>query len=148
MIKSKKKLIAARNKCKDAKIGEEISCPSCGTNFKKKAYNSVFCKSKRGTKCKDNFWNNVDENKRNNRTRISPASARWMASEERNLKKFGRTSPSVVGGFGRISGVTSEGYVIMDGTAYNEFDEPVYDVDPAAGDYDPGDSMYWDGKDF
>lgn len=40
---------------------------------------------------------------------------------------------------------TSEGYKIADGTAVDEWDEPVYDVD----DYeDFGDTMYWDGKDY
>ncbi len=135
MIKNRKKLIAARVACQNAKVGDEITCPSCGTNFIKKSYQSVFCKTKKGTKCKDNFWNNIDPDKRNNRTRISPASARWMASEERNLNLFGRTSPSIVGGSGKISGFTPEGYVIMDGTAYNEFDEPVYDVDPFENDH-------------
>lgn len=35
----------------------------------------MFCKSKGGTKCKDNYWNNVDPSKRDNRTRISPMNA-------------------------------------------------------------------------
>jgi hypothetical protein len=30
---------------------------------------------------------------------------------------------------GKITGRTSEGYKVIDGTAYNEFDEPMYDVD-------------------
>jgi len=30
----------------------------------------------------------------------------------------------------RVTGRTSEGYRIIGGTAYDEFDEPVYDVDP------------------
>lgn len=82
MNRNKKKLIAAREACQSAKIGENISCPSCGTEFVKKSYQSVFCKSKKGTKCKDNFWNNVDSSKRNNRTRISPASAAYTARRE------------------------------------------------------------------
>lgn len=82
MNKGKKKLIEAKALCNDAKIGNEIVCPSCGTTHVKKSYQSVFCKSKGGTKCKDNFWNNVDPKKRNNRTRISPASARFTADRE------------------------------------------------------------------
>lgn len=39
-------------------------------------------------------------------------------------------APNIVGGSGKISGYTSEGYRIMDGVAYDEFDDPVYDVDP------------------
>ena len=80
MGKKKNKLIAAKKLCNEAKIGDEIVCPSCGTKHKKKSYQSVFCKTKRKTKCKDYFWNNVDENKRKNTTRISPASARFLAS--------------------------------------------------------------------
>lgn len=106
MNKNKKMLIEARQNCLDAKIGEVIVCPSCGTEHVKKSYQSVFCKTKKGTKCKDNYWNNVDPSKRCNTTRISPASASWMA-QQRELR---------------------EGY---------EFE-----------DYDPGDSEYWDKKDF
>ena len=39
-------------------------------------------------------------------------------------------TPSVVGGSGRVTGYTSEGYRIMNGIAYNEWDEAVYNVDP------------------
>jgi hypothetical protein len=80
MNKGKKHLIEARQKCLDAKIGEEISCPSCGTKHMKKSYQSVFCKKFKGTKCKDNYWNNVDPKKRCNTTRISPANASYYAS--------------------------------------------------------------------
>ncbi len=104
MNKDKSKLIEARKKCEIAKIGEIICCPSCGTNFVKKTYHSVFCKSKKGTKCKDNFWNNVDPSKRCNTTRISLASAAWMAQREEQREYF--------------------------------------------DDYDPGDSEYWDSKDY
>lgn len=38
-------------------------------------------------------------------------------------------APSIVGGSGVVSGYTSEGYRIMDGMAYDEFDAPVYDID-------------------
>ena len=63
---------------KAAKVGEIISCPSCGFKFKKGSYQQVFCKTKGGTKCKDKYWNTVDPNKRNNTTRISPANAAWL----------------------------------------------------------------------
>jgi hypothetical protein len=78
MNKNKKKLIEARQKCVDANIGETIVCPSCNTPHIKKSYQSVFCKSKGGTKCKDNYWNNVDTSKRCNTSRISPANARYL----------------------------------------------------------------------
>ena len=82
MNRNKHKLIESRKKCQDAKVGEEIVCPSCGTKHIKKSYQSVFCKTKGKTKCKDNYWNNVDPKKRNNTTRISPASARYIAQRE------------------------------------------------------------------
>lgn len=56
------------------------------------------------------------------------------------------TPPTVVGGAGEFQGYTSEGYRIFDGIAYDEFDDPVYDVNPF--DDDPGDYMYWDEKDY
>ena len=74
-IKMQMKLQKEANKT--AKIGTECICPSCGTKFIKKAYNQVFCKTKRGTICKNAFWNFVDESKRNNTTRISPANAAY-----------------------------------------------------------------------
>jgi len=77
MNKGKQKLIQAKQKCLDAKIGDTIVCPSCGTSHVKKSYQSVFCKSKGGTKCKDNYWNNVDPSKRCNTTRISPANSAY-----------------------------------------------------------------------
>lgn len=80
MNKGKKKLLAKYKACQSAKIGSDIVCPSCNTTHVKKAYNSVFCKSKGGTKCKDNYWNNVDPSKRDNRTRISPANALYYNS--------------------------------------------------------------------
>lgn len=64
---------------KSAKVGEIIVCPSCHTGFTKEHYQQAFCKTKPGTQCKDKYWNTVDPRKRNNTTRISPASAAWMA---------------------------------------------------------------------
>lgn len=63
---------------KAAKVGEELSCPSCGTVFIKSSYQQVFCKSRGGTICKDKYWNTVTPQKRCNTTRISPASAKFM----------------------------------------------------------------------
>jgi hypothetical protein len=45
-----------------------------------------------------------------------------------NLQRFGCLAPCVHGGSGRITAMTSEGYRVMDGVAYNECDEPVYDT--------------------
>jgi hypothetical protein len=63
---------------KESKVGETCFCPSCGSEFKKINYQQVFCKTKSGTICKDYYWNNVIPHKRNNTTRISPSSKRWM----------------------------------------------------------------------
>lgn len=65
-------------KSKDAKVGDVCKCPSCGTEFTKSNYQQAFCKTKSGTECKDKYWNTVTPNKRNNTTRISPASRRWL----------------------------------------------------------------------
>jgi len=77
MLKNKKKLTQRYNTAKNTKVGEEIICPSCGTKFIKNSYQTVFCKTKGGSKCKDNYWNNVTPSKRNNTTRISPANAAY-----------------------------------------------------------------------
>lgn len=66
---------------KESKVGDECICPSCNTSFNKTNYQQVFCKTKGGTKCKDKYWNTVTPSKRNNTTRISPASARWLAKQ-------------------------------------------------------------------
>lgn len=63
---------------KSAKVGSTCKCPTCGTEFVKSNYQQAFCKSKKGTKCKDKYWNTVIPEKRNNTTRISPASAFWI----------------------------------------------------------------------
>lgn len=67
---------------KSAKVGEELICPSCGSSFVKKSYQQVFCKTKKGTICKDAYWNVVDPKKRNNTTRISPANQAWKDKQE------------------------------------------------------------------
>lgn len=68
---------------KEKKVGDTCVCPSCGTEFVKSHYQQAFCKSKPKTQCKDKYWNTVTPSKRNNTTRISPASARWLAKQER-----------------------------------------------------------------
>jgi hypothetical protein len=65
---------------------------------------------------------------------------------DKNYLRFGQSAPNIIGGSGIISGITSEGYRIMDGVAYDEWDAPVYDV--GIGEYDEGDDEYWGHKDF
>ncbi len=107
------------NKAKSAKVGEECRCPSCGTTFIKTNYQQAFCKSKTGTICKDKYWNKVMPEKRNNTTRISPASSLWLKKQQ-ILRK------------------TVEGYKVVGRTAYDEFDNPIYDIDEYEDDYDHG----------
>ncbi len=65
---------------KQAKVGDIVACPSCGTRFVKTNYQQAFCKTKGGTVCKDKYWNTVTPGKRNNTTRISPANAAYYES--------------------------------------------------------------------
>ena len=69
-------------KSKQAKVGDKCVCPSCNTEFIKEHYQQTFCKTKPGTQCKDKYWNTVTPNKKNNTTRISPASKRWLGARE------------------------------------------------------------------
>ena len=109
---------------KQSKVGETCICPSCGAFFNKTNYQQAFCKSKPGTICKDKYWNSVTPEKRNITTRISPASANFLANKYNHLK------PNVVGGVKKFQGFTSEGYRIWDDVAYDEYDEPIYNIDP------------------
>jgi uncharacterized protein (DUF2225 family) len=76
------KLKSMYEKSKSAQVGFDCICPSCSTTFKKENYQQAFCKTKGGTICKDYYWNNVTPNKRNNKTRISPANASFMADKQ------------------------------------------------------------------
>ena len=101
---------------KDAEVGSQLVCPSCGNGFEKTNYQQAFCRSRGGTKCKDKYWNIVTETKRNNTTRISPASANWLASQYTHR-------------------YTSEGYKVIDGIAYDEFGDPIYSIDKYNDDH-------------
>jgi len=130
------------------------SCDNCGKEYLADSRNvkrgwglccSKSCAAKKREKSKPSY--DPERVKKNNFRR-----ANWNNPEEmpesvkRNLnwKRFGEVAPNVIGGSGLISGMTSEGYRIMDGIAYDEFDEPVYHV---TGETDEGDSMYWDNSD-
>ncbi len=128
MNRNKKLLISLREKALEASIGSKITCPSCNMVHVKTAYNTVFCKNNNKTKCKDNYWNNVDPTKRNNRTRISPASANFLASQSNELR------PMDTRAIGKFQGYTSEGYRVFNGIAFDEFDDAVYNIDPNEDD--------------
>ena len=89
--KGQQKVKLAYQTAKDKKVGETAICPSCGTEFVKSNYQQAFCKSKVGTVCKDKYWNTVTPTKRNNNTRISPASRRWL-NQQRAIR-FERFDP-------------------------------------------------------
>jgi hypothetical protein len=77
-MKTKLKMKDRYKQNKETKVGVGCVCPSCNTEFVKTNYQQVFCKTKGGTICKDRYWNTVDPRKRNNTTRISPRSQRWL----------------------------------------------------------------------
>lgn len=81
------KMRATYRRNKSAKVGEICYCPSCGQMFKKEHYQQAFCRTKSGTKCKDKYWNTVIPEKRCNTTRISPASAAFMARREARTER-------------------------------------------------------------
>ncbi len=114
------------------------NCDNCGTEYNADnrnikrgwgLYCSKSCAAKKREKKKPNY--NAERVKKNNFKRSN-----WNRPQE--------TAPNIIGGSGIISGYTSEGYRIMDGIAYDEFDDPVYNV---TGESDEGDSMYWDNSD-
>jgi hypothetical protein len=72
---------------KQAEVGESVTCPSCGTVFIKTTSKQAFCRSKGGRVCKDKYWNTVIPTKRNNRTRISPASRAFMELRRQKNEK-------------------------------------------------------------
>jgi hypothetical protein len=78
----------AYNLSKSIKIGNVFICPSCGMSEIKKYYNQAFCKSKEKTTCKDYYWNNVDESKRNNIDRPSLKRITFVSKQNKELGKL------------------------------------------------------------
>jgi len=126
------------------------NCDNCGNEYHAKTADikrgwgkccSKSCSAKKREKARPNY--NIQTVERNNRIREGKMTDEDFASLPvhrqiyLNNKMFGEIAPSVFGS-GRISGITSEGYRIMDGVAYDEFDEPVYNVDPYEDDYGHG----------
>jgi hypothetical protein len=92
---------------------------------------------------------NPERVKRNNIRRVLWNDPEFMplgVKMDRNFRRFGVDAPNVIGGSGVISRITTEGYRVMDGIAYDEFDDPVYH-DDGLGGYDEGDSEYWNNSD-
>lgn len=59
----------------------------CNKKFVKKTKQQAFCGGRGDTRCKDKFWNTVTPNKRNNTTRISPASGRWLDKQQEERER-------------------------------------------------------------
>lgn len=93
---------------------------------------SKSCAAKKREKSKPSY--NLETVQRNNRIRQGKMTKEDFMSlpMERqmylNHKRFGMDAPNIVCGSGMISGITSEGYRVMDGVAYDEWDDPVYNV--------------------
>ena len=90
---------------KAAKVGDTVTCPSCGAIFTKTNYQQAFCKTLRKTECKDYYWNNVTPTKRNNTTRISPANAAYAKQMQDD-----RDYRSVYDGFHPFEGLNDDDY--------------------------------------
>ena len=75
----------AYNLAKSLKVGDTFLCPSCGTAEIKTPYNQAFCKSKEKTICKDYYWNNVDESKRNNVDRPTLKRVKFISKRNKEL---------------------------------------------------------------
>lgn len=113
-----KQMIFNYTNATNAKVGDECVCGGCGTKFIKNSYQQKFCKTKPKTQCKDKYWNNVTPNKRNNTTRISPASAAYLERTTPNRRRY-----------------TEEEYQIINGVAYDDYGEPVYNVNDFDNDH-------------
>jgi len=55
---------------KKAPVGATIHCPYCNAYIIKNTYQRKFCKGK-GKKCKDSYWNLVDDKRRDRSHRFS-----------------------------------------------------------------------------
>ena len=53
-------MIATYDASKSAKVGMTITCPTCERRVQKRSYQQAFC----CTRCKDRYWNTVDETRR------------------------------------------------------------------------------------
>lgn len=134
-------------------------CDNCGKPYDADTRNlkrgwgrccSKSCAAKKREKAKPGYNPIVVE--RNNRIRSGRMTEEDFNSLSQsrqdylNVKRFGRTAPMVFGSR-KIQGITSEGYTVVGGVAYDEFGDPVYNVSEV-GEYDPGDSEYYESKDY
>lgn len=62
------------NKAKDAETGCTIACPWCEKLILKKTYHKIFCSNQKTNgknNCKDHYWNNISDHRRENGQLIS-----------------------------------------------------------------------------
>ena len=94
---------------------------------------SKSCAAKKREESKPGY--NIDTVLRNNRIREGKMTDKDFTALPisrqiyLNRKRFGKSAPNIVNGSGRISAITSEGYRVMDGVAYDEWDSPIYNID-------------------
>ena len=77
MISDRNNLLKARYKrAKDKKVNEKFNCAYCDKENTKKQYSQAFCSpikinNKKVSKCKDKYWNTIDENRWRNSRNIN-----------------------------------------------------------------------------
>ena len=58
------KKIKRYNDNKQSQIKTTIRCANCGKRIIKKSYQTQFCSNKGKRNCKDTYWNNTDDKRR------------------------------------------------------------------------------------
>lgn len=56
---------------KRSQVGTTIRCANCGKRILKKSYQTQFCSNKGRRNCKDTYWNNVDDTRRDRAHRFA-----------------------------------------------------------------------------
>ena len=56
---------------KRSEVGTTIRCANCGKRILKKSYQTQFCSNKGRGNCKDTYWNNVSDKRRDRSHRYS-----------------------------------------------------------------------------
>lgn len=56
---------------KRSEVGTTIRCACCGRRLLKKSYQTQFCSNKGKSNCKDKYWNNVSDERRERSHRFS-----------------------------------------------------------------------------
>lgn len=120
----------------------ERNCDNCNKNYLADTRNlnrgwglccSKSCAASKREKSRPDYDPEVVA--RNNRIRsgkLIDSDYQYLTDSQKfhiNKNRYDMEAPNIVGGSGIITGITSEGYRVMDGTAYDEWDDPVYNID-------------------